>query len=146
MSFFIIAKFKKYWIIFPKTFRQFIKYSVVGASNAIVDFGIYWSLTRSFVFFETHYLFANACAFVVAVTWGFIWNKNWSFENKDGKRARQYTKYILVNLGGLVIIEVILYVLVTLGMFDIWAKIIGCFFAWAWNFTMNKIWTFKEKF
>ncbi|MEA3272703.1 MAG: GtrA family protein [Patescibacteria group bacterium] len=144
--YFIIAKINKYWLIFPKGFRQFIKYSIVGTSNAIIDFGTYWSLTRSFIFFEIHYLLANAIAFLLAVTWGFIWNKNWSFENKDSRKIQQYTKYITVNLGGLVIIEVILYVLVTLGVYDIAGKAVGCFFAWAWNFTMNRYWTFKEKF
>lgn len=143
---FIIFKIKKYWLIFPKTFRYFIKYSIVGASNAGIDFFTYWALTRSFLFFEAHFLIANAIAFILATGWGFIWNRNWTFEKKDGKKINQYVKYIVVNLGGLLIIEIILFTLVKLGMHDIFAKVIASIFAWGWNFTLNKFWTFKEKF
>ncbi|NQU83545.1 MAG: GtrA family protein [Parcubacteria group bacterium] len=143
---FLIFKFKKYWLVLPKTFRYFIKYSIVGTSNAVVDFGTYWGLTRSFLFFEMHYLLANTCAFIMALTWGFIFNKNWSFENKDSRKAMQYGKYLLVCLGGLAIIQAILFALVQLGLHDMIAKVIASFFAWGWNFSMNKFWTFKEKF
>lgn len=130
----------------PKGFRHFIKYSIVGSSNAFIDFSVYLGLTRSFLFFEIHYLLANACAFIISLTWGFIWNKNWSFKNKDTNRAKQYLKYFLVSMGGLAIIQAILYSLVTFGIYDLYAKVAGGLIAWAWNFSINKYWTFKKEF
>lgn len=143
---FIIIKIKGYWLILPRGFRHFIKYSIIGFSGASIDFFTYWALTRSFVFFGEHYLVANAISFIIATGWGFIWNKNWTFENKDRNKIQQYFKYILICGSSLLLAEAILYILVRLGMHDIIAKLCIGVISWAWNFTMNKYWTFKEKF
>lgn len=143
---FVIIKIKNYWLILPRGFRHFIKYSIIGSSSAAIDFFTYWALTRSFIFFGEHYLIANAFSFIIATGWGFIWNKNWTFENKDGNKLRQYLKYITVCGSSLLLAELILYSLVKLGVHDIIAKFFIGVISWAWNFTMNKYWTFKEKF
>lgn len=143
---FIIIKIKNYWLILPRGFRHFIKYSIIGSSSAAIDFFIYWTLTRSFSFFSEHYLIANAISFIIATGWGFIWNKNWTFEDKDSKKIKQYLKYITICGSSLLLAELILYILVRLGMHDIIAKFCIGIISWAWNFTMNKYWTFKEKF
>jgi putative flippase GtrA len=143
---FIIAKVKNCWIILPRGFRHFIKYSIIGATSASIDFFIYWALTRFTIFFGEHYLIANAISFLTATGWGFIWNKKWTFENKDVKKIRQYLKYIIICGSSLLLSEAVLYGLVKIGVHDIIAKLCVGTISWAWNFTMNKYWTFKEKF
>ncbi|HEX2998634.1 MAG TPA: GtrA family protein [Armatimonadota bacterium] len=60
---------------------QFCRYSVVGFSGFIVDFGIYALLTRGFSFWQTHNAYANFISFSCAVINNYIWHKRWTFRD-----------------------------------------------------------------
>lgn len=130
---------------FPTT-KQFVKFCVVGVISTVIDFGIYLSLTRSFEWWREHFLMANACAFIVAVSWSFIANKSWTFRDKTRDIYAQYPKFILVYLIGLIGNQFILYTLVSIfEIYDVIAKAIAVAVILFWNFIANKIWTFKKK-
>ncbi|MFA6391516.1 MAG: GtrA family protein [Patescibacteria group bacterium] len=125
---------------------QFVKFAIIGTANTFVDFGIYFGLTRSFQFWENHYLWANFVAFAVAASSSYILNKNWTFRDNNRRIRIQYSKFILVSAAGLLINETILYLLVTHAeIHDLIAKAMAISVVLFWNFTINKIWTFRPQ-
>lgn len=125
------------------TFKQFVKFSIVGVSNTLLDFGLYLLLTR---IFSINYLIANIFAYSLGVTNSFIFNKIWTFRDKEKKFHFQYLKFWAVSLVGLSSNELILYLLVKEAHFqDVLAKIIATFIVLFWNFTANKFWTFRQR-
>ncbi|MBU4332084.1 GtrA family protein [Patescibacteria group bacterium] len=123
--------------------KQFIKFAIVGACCAVIDFGIYLILTR---FANFNYLIANLISFSLAATANFIFNKFWTFRDYAKKRLHvQYIKFIIIAVCGLFLNELILYLLTDkLDLHDILSKTAATVIILSWNFTMQRAWTFKN--
>ncbi len=130
----------------PLTFpglRQFLKFSLVGASGAVIDLGVLYLLVQ---FFWVWYIAAATISFLLAVTNNFLWNKFWTFRDPSRRYGRQYTQFLVVSTVGLGLNNVILFLLVEgLGLWYMWAKVFAIVVVLAWNFTANKYWTFRMK-
>lgn len=126
-----------------QAFEQFVRFGVVGAINTVLDFGVYVALTRSFVFWSEHIVLAAVASFIAAVTSSFLLNNYWTFRMDASGLHRKGIKFMLVAVGGLIWTVVILYLLTTAGMYDIFAKIIATGLVMMWNFILQKLWTFK---
>lgn len=125
-----------------RVFRQFIKFGVVGASSTVINWGIYLFLTR---YFSTYYLFATIVAFIFAVFNSYIWNRRWTFRSSDPKRAKQFTKFLIVSAVGLGLNTLIMFLVVDkIKISDIYGLVIATAIVTLWNFTANKMWTFKS--
>jgi tetratricopeptide (TPR) repeat protein len=61
----------------PNIFRRFIKFCLVGFTNSLVDFLLYWFFTR---LVGWPYLLANAAAVIIAITWSFVLNTFWTWQ------------------------------------------------------------------
>ena len=122
--------------------RQFIKFCLVGASNVAIDFSIFLLLTGGV---GLHYLVANLGSFFVAVSWSFFANRRWTFRHAEGDARRQYLRFALTNLGGLLIQSSLLFMLHERAGFDVrLAKIFAIFVTTFWNFFLTKFWTFRR--
>jgi len=122
--------------------KKFIKFCLVGVSNTLIDYGIYFLLTRGF---SLHYLLANFFSFSLAATWSFFWNKYWTFKNYQRGIFSQYLKFFLVSLGGLFWSSLFLYFFVQiLNLYDLISKILVIIIVVFWNFFLNKYWTFTD--
>ena len=137
---------------------QFIKFCIIGASSATIDFGV---MNLLLIKFEFNWMIAQSISFVCAVTNGFIWNSLWTFRGMgSGKRHEQYLKFVAVNIVGLILTFVIMSAILFALTGNIsspghqqhagvshlqvnLAKIVAVFFVTAWNFIANKKWTFK---
>lgn len=123
--------------------RQFVKFSLVGASNTVVDFGTYLFLTRVVA---VHFLVANVFAFLLAASWSFVWNRRWTFRSSDPRVHHQYVRFLVVSTVGLLLTTGILYILVEhASMADIFAKVIAVSAVLVWNFLINRFWTFRHR-
>jgi len=146
----IIKKLIKYFWYHPiaerfPVLREMFKYALVGVSNTLIDFYIYFSLTRLFDFWREYYLAANLVAFSAAATWAFFLNKYWTFGHRGQGAHKQFIKFVSVCFFGLILAETILYL--TVDVFhqsDVWGKILAIFIVYFWNFFTNKYWTFKR--
>ncbi|MDO8425102.1 MAG: GtrA family protein [bacterium] len=124
----------------------FIRYGIVGASNVVLGFLCYAALTRGFPFWRAHYLAANASTFLLVVTWSFYWNKRWSFGNREARHGTQYVKFFTVTVLGLGIEQVMLVAGVgALQVNDLLVKLAALPFIVLWNFSMYRLWAFREK-
>lgn len=125
------------------TVRQFIKFSLVGVSNTLLDFSLYFILTRALL---VHFLVANAIAFILAASWSYAANKAWTFRDTSRDMTAQYTKFILISLVGLALNEGILSLFVLLfGVPDLLAKALAVVIVVGWNFSANRAWTFTQR-
>jgi len=123
--------------------KQFIKFSLVGALNTIVDFVTYLFFTRVLFWY---YLLAAFLAFSLAATSSFLFNRYWTFKLENKFTATEYAKFILVAAGGLLLTILFLYILVDIFFwYDLWAKLVIVVIVVNYNFWMQKFWTFKVK-
>ena len=129
---------------YPST-KQFTKFVIVGLVNTAIDFFIYFSLTRGTDFFEQHLLSANIIAFSIAATNSFFWNKKWTFRDQGKNYHVQYSKFLIVSIGGLILSQGIFVIGVHyLKISDIITKLAAVAIVTFWNFALNKLWTFKK--
>ena len=151
--------------------RQFVKFCIVGASSAIIDFGL---LNLLHYVFHLPVALSATISFFTAVCNGFYWNRKWTFRADDGNTGAQYSKFVLTNIIGwvlnLTIMTLILVAASSLGYLHTkrppaeiialiatgegkrafhplalnGAKAVATVFVTAWNFTAAKLWTFKK--
>ena len=141
--------------------ERFLKFSVVGAIGALVDFGSFHLLMT---FLQIKPTWAQAVSFSLAITSNFIWNRFWTYPDSRSKPiSNQLVTFFVVNLIGLGIRTPIFTGLETpfrnlfdrlaflpIGFID--ADRLGYTFALGvavvvvlfWNFLINRIWTYND--
>jgi putative flippase GtrA len=148
-----------------KEMERFIKFAIVGAIGAVVDFAV---LNVMKLFFESiglgigwhigmaaqqiQLIAANSISFSTAVVSNFTWNRLWTFpESRERPLGKQLGQFALVNIIGLLINTVIL-VLMDSYVFSHFvgqrlsynlAKAFAIGVVLFWNFGINRIWTYK---
>lgn len=80
---------------------RFLKFSFVGITGAIVDFGI-MNLLRLVV--DVPLVWAQAVSFICAVINNFLWNRYWTYPDSRSKGvSSQLTQFFLINTIGILI-------------------------------------------
>jgi putative flippase GtrA len=149
----------------PKELERFVKFSIVGAIGAVVDFTVLNIMKRLFeviglgvgwnIALEPHQvqlIAANTISFSAAVLSNFTWNRLWTFpESRERPIGGQLTQFAVINVLGLVLNTVIL---VTLDQYVFQnflserlsynlAKAFAIGVVLFWNFGMNRIFTYR---
>lgn len=140
----IIGFFRRCFLKFP-AFKQFIKFSLVGAVNTLIDFSTFFLLTRTMPWFRENYLVANALAFSLAVTNSFLLNKRWTFKDQNkANLATQYLKFFGLSFITLIITEICLYYLIQqLNIYDLLAKVLVILISVIINFFISRSFIFN---
>ena len=145
---------------------RFLKFSVVGALGAVIDFGLLNLLVQLVGFPKVP---AKACSFTAAVISNFIWNRLWVYPETRGEPLRkQFVQFSAVNVAGLAINMSVFYgsdrwLLGTAGLlaepmsllaravkmthFSLalnGANVIATGLVLFWNFFVNRLWTFRH--
>jgi putative flippase GtrA len=131
-----------------KEFVRFVKFAVVGAIGAVVDFGILNLMHKAFLW---PLLWANTLSVSVAILSNFTWNRLWTFpESRSRRKREQLLQFALINFIGLGINNVIVVGLAAVFshfIADPWhynlAKAIAIGVVLFWNFGANRIWTYR---
>lgn len=131
-----------------REFERFIKFAVVGAFGAIVDFG-----TLNFLVLVVGLtpVWANPFSFIAAVISNFTWNRLWTFpESRERNVTSQLGKFALVNIIGLGINQIIFVIALNYAgayLSTPWdynlSKAIAIGIVLFWNFGANRLWTYK---
>jgi putative flippase GtrA len=162
----MIAKLATFVQANQREIARFLKFSVVGALGAVIDFGVLNLLVQLAGFPK---VLANTCSFTAAVISNFVWNRLWVYPETRGDPLRkQFVQFSVVNVAGLIINTVIFYVsdrwflgeagllagpagalALVIGMahFDLaynGAKVIATGVVLFWNFIINRVWTFRH--
>jgi len=127
----------------PEVFRQFTRYAVVGASVTALDFATYLFLTRGTQLFAGRFVLAATVSFLCAVAVSFVCNNFWTFGRDHRGWHNRAPKFLTVAVVGLCLNAFILHTLVLIGSHDILAKMVATGLVTGWNFTMQRLWTFR---
>jgi putative flippase GtrA len=131
-----------------KEFERFVKFAVVGAIGAVIDFAL---LNLLHGVFGWPLLLANTVSVSVAILSNFTWNRLWTFpESRSRRKREQLPQFALINIIGLVINNLIvvgLTAVFTNFVPDPWdynlAKAIAIGVVLFWNFGINRLWTYR---
>ena len=117
---------------------QFIKFGIVGVSNAAVQLAITYLLMH----LGLHYEIAYAVAFIAAVSNAFFWNSKIVFHKKT--EAKAYLKTFAVYTTTLLLGMGLMYALVECwSIRETYAPIINIAIMTPMNYLLNKRWTYK---
>jgi len=126
-----------------KNFVQFIKFSLVGILNTVVDFGIFAAL--NWALGEKFYRISQTLSYSCAVINSYFLNKSWTFQAGHRFNLLEMIKFLSVNL---VSLGVSLYFLSLFhdhyGIDILWSKVGATFFSVIINFLGNKLWVFRK--
>jgi len=150
-------------IIQRNSFKQLVKYGLVGIVGLVIDMGIFYLLVNTF---SVHYpfsltissllggkmsvgmldiLISNIISQTLAVINNFILNSYFTFKVTDSKLKR-FASFAGVAVVGMVISSMLLTLFIgVLGINDMVAKIMSIFIVAAIQFVINKLVTFKQK-
>ena len=128
--------------------RRFVKFAIVGAIGAVIDFGV---LNLMHKLFGWPLLWANTLSVSVAIASNFTWNRLWTFpESRSRRKRQQLPQFALINFIGLAINNLIVVGLDALfspSIPDPWdynlAKAIAIGVVLFWNFGANRLWTYR---
>lgn len=139
---------------------RFLRFSVVGAIGAVVDFGVFNLLTQ---LTAIPAVWATGISFVAAVCSNFLWNRFWTYPDSRSKPfIQQIGQFFLINTIGLAI-RIPLFawlerlVVAAVGRllkpsFFLTPTFIGHNLSLAavilvvmmWNFFANRLWTYND--
>ena len=129
--------FKYIW----KNKVQMAKFAVVGATSAIIDFGLLYVLTD---FVNWHYLLSATVSFIIAAIYNFILNRSWTFRSNGKKRKQIPIFFAIVGSGVLLNNFIMWFGVEQTGLWYIYAKVIAAAIVTIWNFMGNKYLTFRK--
>ncbi|GAB4546711.1 MAG: hypothetical protein Fur002_22050 [Anaerolineales bacterium] len=139
--------------------KRFVKFAIVGAVGAAIDFGVMNAL-RDWT--PMPRVYTGVISFLCAVISNFIWNRLWTYpESRAQPLLNQLGMFFLVNTAGVAIrVPILHYVEPPLlnffqKNFSVSYKIAGVLsrnltLAFAigivmlWNFFVNRYWTYKH--
>ncbi len=131
-----------------KEVERFVKFAVVGAVGALVDFGV---LNALVLLVGLSPAWANPFSVSAAIMSNFIWNRLWTFpESRQRPFLTQFGQFALVNLVGLLINQLIFVTALHLTSPAVphpWdyniSKAVAIGLVLFWNFGVNRVWTYR---
>jgi len=137
-----------------KLIVQFSKFVVVGFINTAIDFGVLNLLMYVSGVKEGALLFVlNIVSFSVATANSYLWNKYWTFKDKDSAKVVEIGQFLAVSVIGAILNSGVVFLISTYmdPMFglsqSVWvnlAKVVATGFSLIWNFLGYKFIVFKK--
>lgn len=128
-----------------QTAKQFLKFCLVGVLNTVVDFGIYYALTRGLWTFQDSILVYKALSYLVATVCSFMVNRYWTFAKMAPIHYGELLRfYATVGLGIFVNVGVQYVAVVIFGLHDLVGVLVAAAATAIWGFSFAKFFVFKE--
>ncbi|MGN7438894.1 MAG: GtrA family protein [Alcanivorax sp.] len=122
-------------------YKSFSKFTVVGAVNTVIDFGVFYILHD---LCDVVFVVAHICAFFVALTNSFYFNAIWTFKNlKRDQLIKQISSFVGIGLMGLVLSTCTIY-LASQFVWVYFAKILAMAVSFIWNYVGSWLFVFKD--
>lgn len=125
-----------------RAFRQFWKYCLVGASGYVINMAVFSVLWH---YAGMQYWLAATASFAISATNNFLLNKYWTFENPEGQVATQARRFLVVSvLSWAMNMAVLVFLIEALDVHHLFAQAIAISLVTVFNFTGNKLWSFRR--
>lgn len=138
-------------------FFQLAKFGLIGTANFVVDVGIFSLLIWSTGINQGNFLILfNVISVSIAIVNSYIWNKFWSFGEKDTDEAvvrRQFFQFVTISIMGLVLNTLIVDILnnrigspsgIEITTWTVISKASASVVVLIWNFIGYKFFVFKR--
>ncbi|NLG97882.1 MAG: GtrA family protein [Chloroflexi bacterium] len=144
----------------PMERTRFLRFAVVGAIGAIVDFGTFNILVQ---ITSIRAVWISMISFAAAVTSNFLWNRYWTYPDSRSKAvSKQIAQFLIVSVIGLAIRTPLFAWLENLSIqifsnilpedFFLSSTFLGHNISLAiavgvvmlWNFFANRFWTYND--
>ena len=124
-----------------ETIRQLISFACVGVVGTTLQYLILFSLV---IIARVDPVIASVCGSVVGPIVNYFLNYHWTF--RSNKRHREaMTKFLTIAFSGILLNAGIMLLLASIcSIYYIAAQITSTVTILFWNFTLNKIWTFRS--
>ncbi len=120
---------------------KFIKFSVVGFSGLLIDFGLTYLLKEKL---KVQKYLANAIGFIVAAVSNYFFNRIWTFESANQNIEMEFTSFFVISMIGLGINTFFLWLCVKKFKLNFYlSKLIAIIITTGWNFVANLLITFS---
>jgi len=124
-----------------ETSIKFFRYLFVGGTATVVDMGALYVFTS---ILGLNYLISAAIGFVLGVTANYLMCIAWVFKS-SGKIEKEIILFVIIGIGGLILNEVIIWLLVEeAGLYFMIAKVVAVAAVMVWNFGMRKKFVFAK--
>ena len=138
------CQFFQRWYLYnmknKKTVDQLIRYLLIGALTAMVDFAVLYFLG---VYLSCNVIFAAAIAFLTALIVHFSMNKYYNFKNFDRTSITQLRTYTVVTMLNFTSTIFFMHVFINFtGITIIPAKVLTALINTSWGFPAQKFLTF----
>jgi len=125
----------------PHNWIQLAKFGVVGTTGYIVNLAVYALLLNAA---NLHYVAAATGSFLVAASWNYMWNRNWTFRAQRGHFGIQGMRFFIVSATVYGANIAVLAALVSAGLGKIVAQAVAVVLVTPLNFLGNKLWSFRR--
>lgn len=123
-----------------KTYKEIMKFSIVGLINTGVDFVLFAIL----LFLGFPVLVSQAISYCCGVGNSYWLNRTWTFQNKKSSHHSEAMKFIIVNVFTLLLTSILLILLVEHLQMSILVAKGGCIvIGMGVNFLSSKFWVFQ---
>ena len=133
---------KIYYLIYH--YRTFWRFCVVGVSNTIVDYGLFYLLTKAGLDLRI----ANPISVETAIIWSFIWNSIWTFSDRKIEQPlwQRAAAFQFIQFGGLALSQISLIIFsLYLAIPALISKAATIPIVLVFNYILNSRWAFAEK-
>jgi putative flippase GtrA len=120
------------------TESPFLRFAAVGFLSTVLDFAVLNILLKV----GASIYIAGAFGFFAGFSNGYACNSKFVFKSASRKN---YLRYFLVSIGGLLITELLLDLFhIRIGLTTNVAKLIAVVVVFFWNYILSKYWAFAE--
>jgi len=124
-----------------KNNSRFVHYCLGGGLAFLVDLSLLYIFTE---YLHLWYIWSATLSFLITAVVNYTIQKYWTFKNDSRQIFRQLTIFIIIQVIGLILNNVLLYCLVEfVGLWYILAKIIAAGLVLIWNFSAGKTFVFN---
>lgn len=120
--------------------QRLLKFGMVGITGMAVDFTVTWLCKEKF---KLNKFLSNSFGFSLAVISNFLLNRYWTFVSNQALPF-QFVKFILVSLIGLLINNLLLFLLLKFSKSNFYfLKLLVIGIVFFWNYFANFLFTFN---
>jgi putative flippase GtrA len=123
---------------------KFLKFSAVGGSGVIIDFGITYLSKEKL---RLNKYLSNSIEFIIAASSNYILNRIWTFDSLNQNITTEYLSFIMVSIVGLLINNMTLWIVHGKMKYNFYLSKVGAIgVATLRNFFANYQFTFSNTF
>ena len=127
--------------VFSSIANEFFRFSCVGAIGTGAHYTVLVVMIR---FFRVSPVAASTCGFVAGALINYILNYRWTFKSQK-KHKSAMPNFFFIAVIGMIFNAAIMSLLVnSFEVHYLISQIAATFVVLLWNFSGNKIWTFKQ--